>query len=273
MGMWSQIDRQVDTVSKVDRTLSKYLSRGVLGLFGLGIVACSDGGATQHNLASGESLMLLFQETEPGVDPYATRMLINNAYVRMDDGNAAGDYVLFDRDAETIYSVSHANRSILVVHSKPVVGQSPIPLEMDARRSKHPDAPPVAGQQPVQYTLLVNGQSCSQVMVVPGMLQEGIIALREFRRVLAGQHAENLPKTPKEMLDPCFVAYHVFAPVQHLQYGFPIQQWDTEGVGRSLVDYDEAFKTDSELFVLPQSYQRMGVGLGGGVAVEGDTDA
>ncbi|NIP71890.1 MAG: hypothetical protein GWO16_02115 [Gammaproteobacteria bacterium] len=261
-------------MSNVDTTFTRYAGRVALALLGLGLVACSaGGGAGQHTLESGESLMLLFQETEPGLEPYATRMLINDAYVRMDDGNAASDYVLFDRDDETVYSVSHANRSILVIHSKPVLGESPIPLEMDARRSKHPNAPPVAGHQPVQYTLLVNGQSCSQVMVVPGMLQEGIMALREFRRVLAGQHAENLPKTPEEMLDPCFVAYHVFAPVQHLQYGFPIQQWDSQGVGRSLVDYDEAFKTDSELFVLPESYPRMGVGLGGGAAVEGDTDA
>ena len=203
--------------------------------------------------------MLLFQETEPGVEPYATRVLVNEQFVRMDDGRDGSDYVLLDRQMQTVYSVSHANRSVLVVHSKPVTGEPPLPLTMDARRSELPDAPEIEGKRPVQYALLVNDQACSQVMAVPGLLEHGAQGLREFRRALAGQHAENLPKTPVAMLDPCFVAYHVYAPVRHLQYGFPIQQWDREGSGRALVNYQREFEADPQLFSVPDQYQRMGV--------------
>lgn len=205
-------------------------------------------------------LLLMFQEQEPGIEPYATRMLINENYVRMDDGVDASDYVLFDRQLQTIYSVSHGNRTILVVHSKPVEGEPPMELVMDAHKSEHPESPDVAGVQPVEYALTVNDKACSRVMSVPDFLPEGVEALREFQRTLAGQHAENLPKTPVEMLDPCFVAYQVFAPVRHLQYGFPIQQWDANGTSRALVDYKRGLSVDPGLFTLPEDYRRMGVG-------------
>jgi len=203
--------------------------------------------------------MLMFQEQERGVEPYSTRVLVNDEFVRMDDGVDGSDFVLFDRQMQTIYSVSHVNRTVLVVHSKPVTGEPPMTLTMDARRSEHPDAPQIEGKQPVQYSLLVNDETCSQLMVVPGFLDQGAEGLREFRRALAGQHAENLPKTPVDMLDPCFVAYHVYAPVRHLQYGFPVQQWDRDGNSRALVSYERGFEADPALFQIPEQYRRMGV--------------
>lgn len=225
------------------------------------LIVLAGAGCSKDEVPTPEGeLMLMFQEQEPGLEPYATRMLINEHFVRMDDGLDNSDYVLFDRQLQTIYSVSHINRTILVVHSKPIQGEPPMDLEMDARKSDHPDAPQVAGTQPVEYALTVNDKACSRVMSVPDFLPQGVEALREFQRTLAGQHAENLPKTPAEMLDPCFVAYQVFAPVRHLQYGFPIQQWDAAGNSRSLVDYQQGLSVDPALFTLPESYQRMGVG-------------
>lgn len=241
----------------IEKAFLRRLSAGLLGALLVAVAGCDRGESAAK--PAGE-LMLMFQEQEPGVDPYATRMLINDNYVRMDDGVDSSDYVLFDRQLQTIYSVSHGNRTILVVHSKPVEGEPPMALEMDARKTDHPDAPEVGGKQPVEYALTVNNKSCSRVMAVPDFLPDGVEALREFQRTLAGQHAENLPKTPKDMLDPCFVAYHVFAPVRHLQYGFPIQQWDVDGNSRSLVDYKRGVKIDPELFTLPENYRRMGVG-------------
>lgn len=231
-----------------------------MGLVGavLGLLGGCQGDDAPEAMAG--ELMLMFQEQEPGVEPYATRMLINENFVRMDDGVDGSDYVLFDRQLQTIYSVSHVNRSILVVHSKPVEGEPPMELVMDARRTEHPEAPTMDGARPVEYALTVNDKACSRVMAVPEFLPEGIEALREFQRTLAGQHAEDLPKTPAEMLDPCFVAYHVFAPVRHLQYGFPVQQWDADGNSRALVDYKRGLTVDPELFTLPDSYRRMGVG-------------
>lgn len=208
------------------------------------------------------TLMLMFEEQEEGGDPYQTRVLVNDEFVRLDEGGDGTDFVLLNRQMQTIYSVSHANRTVLVVHSKPLNGEPPLPLRMDARRAEHPDAPAIEDKQPVEYSLLVNDETCSRVMVVPDFLEQGVEGLREFRRVLAGQHAENLPKTPVEMLDPCFVAYHVYAPVRHLQYGFPLRQWDRDGNTRTLVNYQREFESAADAFSLPESYQRMGMSGG-----------
>lgn len=240
----------------IEHPLIRWFGLTLFGVLSLVLSACESGDqATPQG-----DLMLLFQEQEPGVDPYPTRVLINENYVRMDDGADGSDYVLFDRQLQTIYSVSHINRTILVVHSKPVEGEPPMQLEMDAKKTEHPEAPEIAGKHPVEYSLTVNDKACTRVMAVPDFLSDGVEALREFQRTLAGQHAENLPKTPVEMLDPCFVAYSVFAPVRHLQYGFPVQQWDVNGASRSLVDYKRGESMNPELFSLPESYRRMGVG-------------
>lgn len=240
-------------------TMFRHVSMALLGAAALlAVLGGCDRGAEPAKPAG--ELMLMFQDQEPGIDPYPTRVLINDNYVRMDDGVDGSDYVLFDRQLQTIYSVSHGNRTILVVHSKPVEGGPPMELTMDAKKTDHPDAPSVDDTQPVEYTLTVNDKTCSRIMTVPDFLPEGAEALREFRRTLAGQHAENLPKTPVEMLDPCFVAYHIYAPVRHLQYGFPIQQWDVDGNSRALIDYKRGLKADPELFTLPDGYRRMGVG-------------
>lgn len=238
------------------------LKRARAGVLGAALALAAVSGCSDEVERPVGELQLMFQEQEPGIEPYPTRMLINDDYLRLDDGADSSDYVLFDRQMQTIYSVSHVNRTILVVQSKPVQGESPIKLDMDAKKAEHPDAPEVAGTQPVEHSLTVNDKACSRVMSVPDFLPEGVEAMREFQRALAGQHAENLPKTPVEMLDPCFVAYHVFAPVRNLQYGFPIQQWDVDGNSRSLIDYKRGLNVDPELFSLPESYRRMGVGGG-----------
>ncbi len=205
-------------------------------------------------------LMLMFQDQEPGIAPYATRVIITKRYMRMDDGKGSRDFMLFDRRKNTVYSVSYDNRSILVVHGKPVTRKSPIPLTIDVRKTEHPNAPKVGGEKPVQYNLRVNGKDCSTVMSVPGLLPDAVAALSEFRRALAGQHAENLSKTPVDMLNPCFLAYHVFEPTRELRYGFPVRQWDVDGNKRALVDFNAKFKVDPALFKLPSgfSFEEMG---------------
>jgi hypothetical protein len=219
------------------------------------LAACSGEEGKAPAASPSTHLMLLFQEQEPDVDPYTTRVIVTDNYMRMDDGKGARDFVLFDRRDRTIYSVSYDNRATLVIHHKRIKVDSPIPLTIDARKVAHPDAPPVGGHKPVQYDLLVNGKSCTKLVAVPGLLQGALKAMREFRRALAGQHAENLSKTPVDMLDPCFVADAVFAPVRVLQYGFPIRQWDANGKKRTLVDYDTDFKVDPSLFRLPKGFR------------------
>jgi len=236
------------------------LAGAALGMIVLVLTACSGGESSPQALGPNHAELVLFQDQEPDIQPYLTRVIVTDDFMRIDDGHAASDFVLFDRKQQAVYSVAHDDQAILVVHAKPVTAKSPIALTLDAHRVDHPDAPAIGGKTPVQYDLLVNGKVCSHVVAVPGLLEPTLAAMREFRRALSGQHAENLPKTPVDMLDPCFLADDVFHPGRVLQYGFPLRLWGADGKKRSLMDFKTDFKVDPKLFVLPKGYQHEEIG-------------
>ncbi len=203
-------------------------------------------------------LMLKFQEGEPDVDTYITRMLVADDYLRMDDVGDQDDFTLFDRKQKIIYSVTHENKSILVISNLPVKGTWVDELKLEERSYEDPNAPLISGKRPRQIELLVNGKVCKQLMAVPGLHEPAIKALIEFRQVLASEHIQNLGKTPVEMQDSCFLGYEVRNPDKALQFGFPIQQQDHMGKTRLLLDYNSGFSVNPAVFKLPQGYRQFG---------------
>ena len=59
--------------------------------------------------------ILSYEEREAGTDSYIVRVLVSPGYVHFDDGYAASDFALLDRRSRTVFSVSHEDRSILVI--------------------------------------------------------------------------------------------------------------------------------------------------------------
>lgn len=219
----------------------------------LGLAACT--GDTPPVAGKGKALMLMFVEQEPDIDPYPNRVLITRDFIRMDDGKADGDFLLFDRVKKIIYSVSRERENAVVMYNRPRRVESPLKLELDVHRLAVKDAPAIEGIQPRHYALMVNDKVCREVMVVPGLHPAAVQALREFRRVLATVHKGNLKKTPVDMQDPCFLADDVFAPNRVLQFGFPIQEWNNAGKARTLIDYKQDVEVAPSLFSIPKGYQ------------------
>lgn len=52
------------------------------------------------NKEQGDTLVL-FMEQESGVEPYQTRMIVNKNFVRVDDGDGAKSFVLYDRNKKS----------------------------------------------------------------------------------------------------------------------------------------------------------------------------
>lgn len=206
--------------------------------------------------AETQAVMLIYRAQEPGVDPYISRVLVTPDYMRMDDGVADGDFLLFDRKARTVYSVVHDEGTVLDIPPRPVEIESPIPLARnDEQVAIGKDVPKVMGRTPQHHSLKVNGKVCYDVVTVPGVMKDVVAAMKEFRQVLAGEHATSLPFIPADMRDPCDLALNTFAPGWQLQFGLPIQEWDGHGKGQILVDYDPQFKADTSWFVLPEGYR------------------
>jgi hypothetical protein len=202
-----------------------------------------------------ESMMLMYQAHEPGIAPYASRILVTGRYVRMDDGVDGGDYLVFDRESRLISSVNHNDKTVFEIPPREITLKPPMPLQRRNERQTVKEAPKVGGRQPEQHQLYVNESLCYSVVTVPGLMGDAVQALSDFRQVLAGEHARVLTDIPADMQQPCDLALHTFHSDWQLQFGLPIQEWDELGSGQMLVDFNREFMVDEVLFGLPADYQ------------------
>lgn len=202
-----------------------------------------------------ESVMLMYQAQEPGVSPYASRILVTERYVRMDDGVDDGDYLVFDRKKRLISSVTHEEQTVFEIPAREVTQESPLALELHTEHVQDDEPQTFAGKEAEYRQLFVNGELCYSVVAVPGLMGDAVRAMREFRVILAGEHAKMLPRLPADMQEACDLALNTFEPEWQLQFGLPLQEWDEKGNQQVLMNYDEALLVDEALFALPQGYK------------------
>jgi len=209
-----------------------------------------------EDVAKPLSIMLLYDVDEPGVDPYQSRMIITEDFIRLDEKNDTNDFVLVDRKKRIVYSVSSDNDAILVVNSAPVKVESPIELKLDMSRTMAEGAPTIDGHILAQYVFIVNNETCQDAMIAEGLLPEATKALSEYRHILSGQHSSTMQHTPADTHNGCDLSMHIFQPDRHLQFGLPINERDRSGYQRSLVDYDDDYEVNTKLFELPGEFGR-----------------
>ena len=207
-----------------------------------------------------DGVMLKYMVSVPGLEPHPSRIIVTRAIMRMDDGEPDGDYLLFDREKKLISSVTHEDGTVLEIPMRDVTQTSPIALKRDHSLEPSIEAPKIGGKQPHQLRLFVNEKLCYDAVVVPGLLEDVVKALRDFNRVLAGEQGKMLGALPSDMIEGCDLALHTFYPEWTLESGLAIQEWDTSlQQGRLLVDIDKAFKVEPKLFELPADYQRYSI--------------
>jgi hypothetical protein len=200
---------------------------------------------------------LTFTETEPGIAPYTTRVLVTKDFIRFDDGYDGSDYVLYDRRVRSIYSVAHGNRMILQILHHEMLLPQPEDMQIEVERTELEDAPRVAERPPVRIVYSVDGKSCEQAIVVPGLLPEVAAALREYEQTLAGQSYSTLENTPPELRSPCFLASNLFIAGEYLASGLPLQFSNYRGEQKLLKDYQQDVDMPSSLFDLNDEYSVM----------------
>lgn len=231
--------------------MQKILSTLVLGMsLGVGL-------GSSASAADGQANLLVYRVWEEGLDPYISRVLINAHYVRMDEGQDTGQYTLFDREQAIIYNVDDEERSVLVMDPS-ATPLPPVPdsLKLDQQVTVQTDAPAIGGRQPQQVTLSANGDTCRELVAVPGLMDEAVAGLRDLQTTLARIQAATLPAMPAETQTPCDLAEYVYAPLRGLDHGLPIQD-RSSGRSRSLVDFSTDHVVSDSLFALPADYTRM----------------
>jgi len=201
-----------------------------------------------------DNQLLIFLETETGIQPYQVRVIVTPTQMRFDDGNDSKSYTLFDRVNQIARTVDTEQRTILEMHPKSVEVEPPFALNYHIKDlGDMKDAPMIMGKHPRHYQDYTNDKLCYDVVSVKGMLPGAVKALSEFQQLLASDSKETVNNMPADMLDPCSIAMDTFAPTRFLQHGFPVHQW-RPGFSKMLVDYKDHYMPDPKLFELPSGY-------------------
>lgn len=198
----------------------------------------------------------VFEEVSPGQSAYKTRMIASKDFLRIDDGNDVGDFLLYDRKKKSVHNVNSQEQLILNISSISVAVDSPIKLDHKIVK-KDTDAPMLAGSKVKNFLFITNKQVCFDVHSADGMLPVLQQALAEYRRALSGEQAMMLSVTPAEMLNGCDLANNIYLPDRHLGKGFPVSQKEYTGRSRLLLDYKENKSINPQLFVLPSGYRQI----------------
>ena len=204
--------------------------------------------------------MLSYEEQEAGTDLYPVRVLVSPGFLRLDDGYAESDFVLLDRHEKTIFSVSHEDDSIMEIENSPNDAALPADINLTVIRTPEKEAPTIDGNQPEHLQYLANGETCFQSVTVSGVLETVVAVMAEYAELLADRQLNNMQVVPLNMQTPCFLSRYAYAPAWHLQYGLPLQEWDSSGYKKSLVDFSDDETMPLALFELPDGYVRFSPG-------------
>jgi hypothetical protein len=223
------------------------------------LASCASQGQKSEEETPG-GVVLLFSVKEAGTDFYQSRMYVDENVMLTRDSRSKNDYLLFDRKKRTIYSVSSGDETIFVITPKDIVVDSP--LELDYRERSQPSAaiPQVQEMQATHYRYDANGEHCYDAVALPeDFLPEVVQAMREFRTVLAGEHASTVGNIPRDMLDACDLSVNIFHATKHLEHGLPIREWDQRGYQRFLVKYKKGAIIEAKDYALPEHYRRYSI--------------
>lgn len=200
-----------------------------------------------------KSLVLYYDEAEAGVGVQTMRYIINDKFMRIDGGQVEQDFILFDRQKKTVYSINHEDQTILKIINKPW-NIPEFSFEVNTKITELTDAPRVFDQPVYDYSVTADKEVCTRVMLVKNMYMNELAVLHEYQTIMSGQQVATLGNTPEELQTPCFLVDQVFHKADYFKLGLPIQLTYSR-------DYSKQLKTikpesfDRGLFSLPQGYK------------------
>lgn len=245
--------------------LTKRVFKGVFACVLVSLTACSALQSvkpkTVAELKAAPGTLLIMMESNEGEPTFTTRIFVNEGYMHMSDNRSPSDYMLFNRKEKTIYNVTSEDKTILVIKDKPVNVESPLELDYQGESQPSSAIPNIDGRSATHYKFMANGKHCYDAVVMPkDFMPDVLAALRDFREVLAGEHATTVDRTPKELLDACDLSVNIFHATQHMDNGLPIREWDRHGYQRFLKDYRENLEPAEGTFNLPKDFERYSIG-------------
>ena len=230
------------------------------------LMACETTGPASEGKAKfaddKKGVLITYSEREEAGTPlFRSQMFVSNKYIYMADNRFPDDFLLFDREKQTIYSVTHANKTIFVIKPKEIKSKSPIEITYTEESQASSAIPKVSGHSATHYRYFANGKHCyDAVTLEKTFLPEAVAALREYRQLLAGEHASTVHAMPADTHEACDLALNIYYASKHLGTGLPLREWDQKGFLKFMVDYRLNIEYDQEKFKLPEGFSEFSVG-------------
>jgi len=192
--------------------------------------------------------VLRYVDQDPGDPPYLTRIFVTPAFLRMDDGNDDGDFILLDRKQKKVINVMHGNQLAMVFTAAPL---PPPPANWKPRLDVKPGAPGTR-----RFSLVVGGVVCSEGVATQRTAPDAARAMAELKAVLAITQYRVWESSPSAIQHDCDLANQVWETGTTLKLGLPLEEREFTGRSRQ---YESESKQPlkPELFRVPEGMPEM----------------
>jgi hypothetical protein len=233
-------------------------------VYGIGAVFLG-GGLAQAEPTLATGFVARYAERIPGVrSTHETRLIVSSRFVRADEGEGQGDYLLFDKATSTLYHVLHHQQQVYQIRAKSSSTKSsrtitapPFVITTQSKELATEDAA-LLSYQPLQLLTAVDGRICEKTIVARSMLTKTgeMAALQAFNRLVSryfyAERARNA--TPEDFMSRCYLASVYYAAGDSLAKGLPLMVSQISGWRRSLVELVDGIDTTDVRFRYPQNY-------------------
>ena len=203
---------------------------------------------------------IIYEEKEEGTDFYIVKYTVSEDFIRIDDSAEPDEdesgYIVFDLNKKTIYSVSHFDKTILVIpefdnDTKNLVKPNIIYKELD-------DAPSVSGKKVFNYTVMAETKAgldkCMDIQLASGLLPSVASKLKQYQRVVSSQQIKTIETVPDEYQTACYLVDQIYNRGDYYDKGLPLREWHSNNRVRFLSSFDEVI-VESDIFSLPKEYK------------------
>ncbi|NWG38904.1 MAG: hypothetical protein HXY27_02905 [Hydrogenophilaceae bacterium] len=192
---------------------------------------------------------LIYHDQDPGSEAYVTRILVNERYMRLDDGRDGGDFVLFDRKKGEVVNVLHGLKVLMRVTGRPLPLVRPAAYRVEERAEQ-------VKQGTMRLQIRADGVLCSETVSARDLLPDAARAMSEYKLALAYTQLQTYLNTPEDLRQPCDLLHHVWESGRSLAYGLPLEERDYSGRLRRFSGSTRK-PLDSSWFTLPEGYQTL----------------
>ena len=205
---------------------------------------------------------LQYIEREPGVDDYELTMLVSDRYIRVDESGDGSGYIVYDDKKKMIYSVSHHDRSVLVIKEY-VFKDTDLPVKYEIEYLALVDAPKVSGNNVFNYRVYTSvedkEETCAEVQLVENLLPAVTKMLKNYQQIIAGQQVRMTDNTVSDMQTACYFIDQVYNAGLYYEKGLPVQEWHSNERSKILASYKKS-EVSGNKFNIPKDYKQFSIG-------------